>query len=166
MTVAFPNHTHTHRDIALPRFLRRQTDTPEPRHVTSIVPEIAPLTTARLVLCVLLPFAAGYFLSYVFRSINAVIAGPLVAEFDLGPAGLGFMTSAYFLACIGVQLPVGTAMDRYGPKRIQAALMLVAAIGSLQRASGPLECALVHTDPSRCRREVARRYTPENRLTS
>jgi MFS family permease len=84
---------------------------------------------------VLLPFAAGYYLSYVFRTINAVIASSLATEFKLGPAELGFMTSVYFLAFVAVQLPAGVALDRYGPCRVQSALLLVAAVGSLLFAS-------------------------------
>src|SRR4051794_26848404 len=45
-----------------------------------------------------LPFAAGYFLSYVYRSVNAVIGPNLVADLRLDAAGLGLLTSAYFLA--------------------------------------------------------------------
>jgi MFS family permease len=79
---------------------------------------------------VILPFAAGYFVSYLFRSINAVIARPLAEDFNLGPAELGFMTSMYFLVFVLVQVPASAAIDRYGPRRIQAALMIVAAIGA------------------------------------
>src|SRR4029078_9340372 len=39
-------------------------------------------------LSLFLPFAAAYFISYLFRVINAVIAGTLVAEFDLDAAQL------------------------------------------------------------------------------
>jgi hypothetical protein len=42
--------------------------------------------TWRLVATVLLPFAAGYYLSYVFRTINALISGPLATEFGLSAA--------------------------------------------------------------------------------
>jgi MFS family permease len=73
----------------------------------------------------------GVYLSYVFRTINAVIASNLGAEFKLGPAELGFMTSVYFLTFGAVQLPAGVALDRYGPRRVQSALLLVAAVGSL-----------------------------------
>ena len=79
---------------------------------------------------IILPFAFGYFLSYMFRSINAVIAGSLVETFKLSPTELGVMTSVYFLACALVQLPAGMALDRYGPRRVQATLMLVAALGA------------------------------------
>jgi MFS family permease len=88
-----------------------------------------------IIATVLLPFAAGYYLSYVFRTINAVIASSLASEFKLGPAELGFMTSVYFLAFVAVQLPAGIALDRYGPRRVQSLLLLVAAVGSLLFAS-------------------------------
>ncbi|HEY1245253.1 MAG TPA: MFS transporter [Hyphomicrobiaceae bacterium] len=85
----------------------------------------------RLVVCVLLPFAAGYYLSYLFRSINALIAGDLVAELGLTAADLGLLTSVYFLLFAAVQLPCGVLLDRYGPRLIDSTLLLVAAVGSL-----------------------------------
>jgi MFS family permease len=85
----------------------------------------------RLILCVLLPFAAGYYLSYLFRSINALIAGDLSAELGLSAADLGLLTSAYFLMFAAVQLPCGVLIDRYGPRLVDSALLLIAAAGSL-----------------------------------
>ena len=32
-----------------------------------------------LILCLLLPFAAGYFLSYLYRTVNAIL-GPVIAQ--------------------------------------------------------------------------------------
>jgi MFS family permease len=92
-----------------------------------------PLLT--IIATVLLPFAAGYYLSYVFRTINAVIASNLASELRLGPAELGFMTSVYFLTFAAVQLPAGIALDRYGPRRVQSLLLLVAAVGAVLFAS-------------------------------
>ena len=89
------------------------------------------MSRLRLVVCVLLPFAAGYYLSYLFRSINAVIAGDLVAELGLTAADLGLLTSVYFLLFAAVQLPCGVLLDRYGPRLIDSTLLLVAAAGSL-----------------------------------
>jgi MFS family permease len=42
----------------------------------------------------------------------------------LDPADLGFLTSVYFLTFAALQLPVGIWLDRYGPRRIQGALLL------------------------------------------
>ncbi|HSA89112.1 MAG TPA: MFS transporter [Burkholderiales bacterium] len=78
---------------------------------------------------VALPFIAGYFVSYVYRMVNAVLAPTLVAEFGLSAGGLGLLSSMYFLSFAVCQLPVGVAMDRFGPRRVNAALLLVAAAG-------------------------------------
>ena len=82
-------------------------------------------------LAVFCPFAAGYFLSYFFRNVNAVIARDLAREFSLGPAELGLLTSTYLLAFAAFQLPLGVLLDRYGPRRVVAALMCVTAAGAL-----------------------------------
>src|SRR5262245_9135712 len=85
----------------------------------------------RLIVCVLLPFAAGYYLSYLFRSINALIAGDLRAELGLSAADLGLLTSAYFLVFAAILLPCGVLLDRYGPRLVDSALLLIAGAGSL-----------------------------------
>ena len=86
---------------------------------------------------VLLPFACGYFISYLFRSVNAVIAPDLAADFSLAPRELGLLTSAYFASFALFQLPLGILLDRYGPRRVNAGLLLVAAAGAgLFAASG------------------------------
>ncbi|MCW5731821.1 MAG: MFS transporter [Alphaproteobacteria bacterium] len=88
-------------------------------------------STFRIVLTVFLPFAGGYFLSYLFRSVNAIIAPDLTRELGLSPADLGLLTSAYFLSFACMQLPLGIAMDRFGPRRVQACFLLSAALGAL-----------------------------------
>lgn len=78
-----------------------------------------------------LPFAAGFFLSYVYRTANAVIAPLIGQELGLTDGALGLLTSAYFLAFALAQLPVGLLLDRYGPRRVEAALLVVAAAGAV-----------------------------------
>lgn len=86
---------------------------------------------ARLVLIVLLPFAGGFFLSHLFRSVNAIIAPRLIAELGLDAADLGLLTAIYFLTFAALQLPLGLLLDRYGPRRVQAVLLLAAALGAV-----------------------------------
>ena len=76
------------------------------------------------------PFAFGYFLSQLLRSVNAIIASDLVVEMSLDASILGLLTSAYFFAFALAQLPVGLALDRFGPRRTEALLLVVAAAGS------------------------------------
>ena len=82
-------------------------------------------------LVVFCPFAAGYYLSYFYRYVNAVIAKDLVADFGIAPGDLGLLTSAYFLSFAAAQLPLGVALDRFGPRRCTAALFCVAGAGAL-----------------------------------
>ncbi len=79
---------------------------------------------------VFLPFAVGYYLSYLFRTINALIAGHLCSDTGLGTADLGLLTSVYFLVFAAAQIPVGILLDRFGPRRVQSALLLLAAAGA------------------------------------
>jgi nitrate/nitrite transporter NarK len=83
-----------------------------------------------------LPFAGGYFLSYLFRTVNAVVGPVLSAELSLGAADLGLLTSTYFIAFGAAQLPLGLLLDRFGPRRVDAALLLLAAAGAACFAVG------------------------------
>lgn len=85
----------------------------------------------RLVGVVLLPFVTGYFLSYYFRTVNAVLATRLTSELSLTAAQLGLMTAAYFLTAAIAQLPIGWALDRFGPRRVQMVSLSLAAVGAL-----------------------------------
>lgn len=79
---------------------------------------------------VFLPFAAGYFLSYLYRVVNAVIAPDLVGELSLAPASLGLLTAVYFITFASFQLPLGILLDRYGPRKVEASLLVFAGLGA------------------------------------
>ena len=61
--------------------------------------------------------------------VNAVLAPILAREFDLTAGQLGLLSSMYFLAFALTQLPFGVLLDRFGPRRVNAVLLLVAAAG-------------------------------------
>lgn len=84
-----------------------------------------------LLLQISLPFLAGTFLSYMYRSVNAVLGPRLAEEFGLGAAELGLLTAAYFITFGLLQIPLGVLLDRLGPRRVDACLMLFAAGGAL-----------------------------------
>ncbi len=85
----------------------------------------------KLLAVVFIPFASGFFLSILLRYVNAVIARDLAADFALSPSDLGLLTSAYFLVFAAFQIPLGVLLDRFGPRRVLAALLVFAAVGGL-----------------------------------
>ncbi len=87
---------------------------------------------------VFLGFAFAYFLSALLRAVTATLAPAFSAELALGAADLGLLAGAYFLGFAALQLPLGAALDRHGPRRVQAVLMVLAVAGCLlfARAQG------------------------------
>jgi MFS family permease len=79
---------------------------------------------------VFLPFVAVYYLAFLFRNINATIAGSLTSEFGLAAGDLGLLTSVYYLAFAAAQIPIGILLDRCGPRRVQSVVLLAAALGA------------------------------------
>jgi MFS family permease len=48
----------------------------------------------------------------------------------LDAANLGLLTAVYFLVLAGAQIPIGVLLDRFGPRRVQSVLLVVAAGGA------------------------------------
>lgn len=82
-------------------------------------------------LSIVVPFGMGFYLSYLYRSINLVIEPQLRAEFGLSASALGFITGLYFVSFALAQLPLGVAVDRYGPRKVQVVLTAIAVGGGL-----------------------------------
>ena len=100
-------------------------------------------TSRRNLLRIFVPFAIGYFFSYLYRVVNAVIAPNLVADINLGPADLGLLTSTYFLTFAAFQLPLGVLLDRFGSRRTEACLLIFAALGAFVFARAESASGLV-----------------------
>ncbi len=80
---------------------------------------------------VVLAFAFAYFLSALLRAVTATLAPAFSAELDLQPSDLGLLAGAYFLGFAAMQLPLGRALDRFGARRVQLALLSVAVVGCM-----------------------------------
>lgn len=87
---------------------------------------------------IFLAFASAYLLSTLLRAVTATLAPVFSAELGLGSADLGLLAGAYFLGFSLTQLPLGTALDRFGPKRVLCGLLVVAVVACLgyARAQG------------------------------
>ncbi len=79
---------------------------------------------------VFLPFALGYLLSYLLRTVNSVIAPSLIGDLGLSASDLGLMTSANLFAFALFQIPLGILLDRYGPRKTEVSLLAIAAAGT------------------------------------
>jgi len=75
--------------------------------------------------------SAAYGLSQFLRASAGVIAPELAVDLDLGPEDLGSLTGAFFFVFALAQLPVGIALDRWGPRRVLLSLVSVTVAGCL-----------------------------------
>jgi len=107
--------------------VRRRLERLHGRGVSDTTPE----SIGRLFRRISLPLAAGAALNQLNRAITAVIAPDIADAFALSAADLGFLGAVFFAAYGVAQLPVGAALDRYGPRRVQAGLMLSITAGAL-----------------------------------
>jgi len=80
---------------------------------------------------IVLPFALGYLLSYLFRAVNALIAPNLITDLGLDASVLGLLSAVYFLTFAAFQLPLGVLLDRYGPRRTESVLLIIATAGAI-----------------------------------
>ncbi len=96
------------------------------------------------ILCLLL----GYVLSQFYRAFLAVLTPVLGREIGAGPDDLALSSGLWFLAFALMQIPVGAALDRLGPRRTSAWLMAIsggcgAAVFALATAPWHLHLAMI-----------------------
>jgi len=89
------------------------------------------LLTRRASVAVFLAFAFAYFFSALVRAITATLAPTLTAEFQLQARDLGLLAGGYFLGFAATQLPLGTWLDRHGPKTVILAFLTIAVAGCI-----------------------------------
>ena len=74
--------------------------------------------------------AAFYFAGFFHRVTPAVMTDQLMAEFQIGAAGLGNFTAFYFYSYFLIQIPTGLLADHWGPRRLLTAGALTVAAGT------------------------------------
>ncbi len=83
---------------------------------------------------------AAYVLSQFYRAFLAVLAPVLGAEIGAGADDLAAASGVWFLVFAGMQIPVGSALDRVGPRLTAAVLLAVGGAGGaavFAMAQGP-----------------------------
>lgn len=87
------------------------------------------LLSRRQAVVVFLAFAFAYFFSALVRAITATLSPTLTQEFQLHARDLGLLAGGYFLGFAAIQLPLGTWLDRHGPKKVILWFLSVAVFG-------------------------------------
>jgi len=89
------------------------------------------MTMARTAVAMFFAFACAYFLSALLRAVTATLAPAFSTELGLTAGDLGLLAGAYFLGFSLTQLPLGHALDRFGPRRVLLALLSVAVLACM-----------------------------------
>ena len=78
----------------------------------------------------LIVLAAAFTVSQFYRTAPAVIGPELRSGLALSPAELGLAAGAFFIAFSLMHVPIGVLLDRYGPRRVMAAMLTIASAGA------------------------------------
>jgi len=84
-----------------------------------------------------IPLSLLFFLSVFYRNSSAIIASELMSDLSLRASDLGLLSSSFFYAFALVQIPMGVAMDLFGPKRLIMILSSLGIAGALFFAMAP-----------------------------
>ena len=87
------------------------------------------LLDRRQAVVVFLAFAFAYFFAAVLRAITATLSPVLTQEFHLDAGDLGLLAGGYFLGFAVIQLPLGTWLDRHGPRKVMLGFVALAVLG-------------------------------------
>jgi predicted MFS family arabinose efflux permease len=93
------------------------------------------LLDRRQTVVVFLAFAFAYFFAAVLRAITATLSPVLTREFHLDAGDLGLLAGGYFLGFALIQLPLGTWLDRHGPRKVMLRFVALAVLGCAAFAS-------------------------------
>jgi predicted MFS family arabinose efflux permease len=93
-----------------------------------ITPKLAGAAPARTVAAMFAAFAFAYFFSALLRAVTATLAPAFSAELGLSAGDLGLLAGAYFFGFAMMQLPLGRALDRWGPRRVLLLFLALAVL--------------------------------------
>ena len=73
----------------------------------------------------------AYMLSQFYRSFLAVLSPVLSSELGMNTADLSNAAAAWFVVFAVAQFPVGAALDRFGPRRTAAYMLMIGGAGGV-----------------------------------
>ncbi|MGE0351183.1 MFS transporter [Hydrogenophaga sp.] len=96
---------------------------------SAVAASVSEVLASRAAILVFLAFALAYFLSALLRAITATLSPTLSVELALSASDLGLLAGGYFFGFALTQLPLGSWLDRHGPRRVILAFLSVAVLG-------------------------------------
>ena len=81
--------------------------------------------------------ATVFLLSQIYRYATTVIAPEIAREFGLSPGALGGVGAAFFFTFAAMQIPAGIMIDRWGARRVIAAMQVFAVAGLVLASLAP-----------------------------
>lgn len=79
--------------------------------------------------------ASFYLYEFILQVAPSVMAAPMMQTFKVSAEGFGVISAFYFYAYAPMQLPAGLLFDRYGPRKLMTAALVLCAVGSFFFAS-------------------------------
>jgi MFS family permease len=79
--------------------------------------------------------ASFYLYEFVLQVAPSVMAEPMMKAFHVTAEGFGIISAFYFYAYAPMQMPAGILFDRYGPRKLMTAALILCSLGSFFFAS-------------------------------
>jgi MFS family permease len=102
-----------------------------------------PTNSGAAVIALVGTLIAIYIVSQFLRNSIGVIAPNLASELGMSPAEIGLMSSVFFFAFAAVQIPLGMALDRFGPRLCLLAGATITVLGAIVFAAAPSPAVLI-----------------------
>lgn len=106
-------------------------------------PQRAASPLSAIAIAVVATLGALYIVSQFLRNSVGVIAPDLASEIGLSPFEIGLLSSVYFFVFAATQLPLGVALDRFGPRRCMLVSIALTVAGALAFALAPSAGGLI-----------------------
>jgi predicted MFS family arabinose efflux permease len=95
---------------------------------------MSPALSPRAAWPMLLALTAAFGMSQAFRTVAAILAPPLQAEFGLSPQQIGLFAASFHFAFGALQLLIGVGMDLFGLRRTVLTAFPLTVLGALLSA--------------------------------